>query len=217
MMSVTVISNIPPMSTAVIAVYNRVMPRWKPDARSRLEQAALELYRERGFAQASVAEIAQRAGLTERTFFRYFTDKREVLFSGATALENRLVSALDDAPASLSAIDAAGEAVEAAAALLEDRHHVARQRQSVISANAELQERERIKLASLASALERGLSRRGAGAADATLAAEMAIVVFRIAFERWIDENNRRTLSEIVRESLNELKVVASGNKKITR
>jgi hypothetical protein len=139
-----------------------------------------------------------------------------VLFSGATALEDRLVSALDDAPASLSAIDAAGAAVEAAAALLEDRRHLARQRQSVISANAELQERERIKLASLASVLERGLSRRGAGPADATLAAEMGIVVFRIAFERWIDENNRRALSEIVRESLNELKAVATGNKKVT-
>jgi AcrR family transcriptional regulator len=183
--------------------------RWKPDARSRLEQAALELYSERGFQHVTVAEIAQRAGLTERTFFRYFADKREVLFSGESALEGKLVSALDNAPGSLSAIDAVGVAVEAGATLLEDRRHYARQRQAAISANAELQERERIKLASLASALADGLRRRGVGDPAASLAAEMGIAVFRIAFERWIDGTNQRALPEIVRESLNELKVVA--------
>ena len=59
------------------------MSRWEPDARGRLEKAALALYGERGFENTTVAEIADRAGLTERTFFRYFTDKREVLFAGA--------------------------------------------------------------------------------------------------------------------------------------
>ena len=187
------------------------MARWKPDARTRLERAALELYSERGFQQATVAEIAQRAGLTERTFFRHFADKREVLFSGASALEERLVDALDNAPASFSAIDAVGVAVEAGATLFEDRRHFARQRQAVISANAELQERERIKLASLASALADGLRRRGVTDPAASLAAEMGIAVFRIAFERWIDRANHQALREIVRESLNELKVVAGG------
>jgi AcrR family transcriptional regulator len=187
------------------------MARWKPDARTRLERAALELYSERGFHQTTVAEIAQRAGLTERTFFRYFADKREVLFSGAGALEERLVAALDSAPSSLSAIDAVGVAVEAGATLFEDRRHFARKRQAVISANAELQERERIKLASLASALADGLRRRRVSDAAASLAAEMGIAVFRIAFERWIDRANQQALREIVRESLNELKVVAGG------
>jgi AcrR family transcriptional regulator len=187
------------------------MGRWKPDARSRLEQAALELYSERGFQQTTVAEIAQRAGLTERTFFRYFADKREVLFSGGSVLAERLVSALDNAPNSSSAIDAVGVAVEAAAALLQNRRQYARQRQAVISANAELQERERIKLAALASALADGLRRRGIRDPAASLAAEVGIAVFRIAFERWIHETDQRDLSQIIRESLNELRTVTAG------
>ena len=97
------------------------MGRWKPDARSRLEQAALELYSQRGFQQVTVAEIARHAGLTERTFFRHFPDKREVLFSGAGAFQAHLVNALDRAPDSLSAIDAVGAAVEATADLLQER------------------------------------------------------------------------------------------------
>ena len=74
------------------------MGRWEPNARGRLEQAAMELYLERGFDQTTVAEIAERAGLTERTFFRHFADKREVLFAGAGALQELLVSAVAGAP-----------------------------------------------------------------------------------------------------------------------
>ena len=129
------------------------MGRWEPDARGRLEQAALELYGERGFEQTTVAEIAERAGLTERTFFRHFADKREVLFAGADALQELLVDTVADAPASAAPIDAAAAGLEAAGALLQERRELARQRQAIIAANAELQERELIKLASLAAAL----------------------------------------------------------------
>jgi AcrR family transcriptional regulator len=183
--------------------------RWSPDARGRLAQAALELYGERGFAQVTVSEIAQRAGLTERTFFRHFADKREVLFSGAGALEERILTALGSAPAPLSAIDAVGVAVEAGAGLFQDRRRFAGQRQAIISANAELQERERIKLASLATALADGLRRRGVPDRAASLAAEMGIAVFRVSFERWIEEDDGRDFSQIVMESLNDLKTVA--------
>ena len=92
-MSVAVIT-LPGMSAAVIIEYDRGMTRWEPDSRSRLEQAALALFGERGFENTTVAEIAARAGLTERTFFRYFADKREVLFSGAGTLQDLLVSAV---------------------------------------------------------------------------------------------------------------------------
>ncbi len=187
------------------------MARWKPDARARLEKAALALYREHGFAQTTVAEIAERAGLTERTFFRYFSDKREVLFSGAGTLQQQLVSALENAPSSLAPIDAVGMAVEAAAQLFERRRDFARKRQAVISENAELQERERIKLASLASALADALRRRGVGDPAASLAAEMGVTVLRIAFERWINEENDLGLALVMRESLNELKLVTAG------
>lgn len=188
------------------------MGRWKPDARVRLEKAALALYKERGFAQTTVSEIAERAGLTERTFFRYFTDKREVLFSGGDALREQLDNALAKTPDSLSPIDAVGAAVEEAAAFFESRKDVARTRQAVIVENAELQERERIKLASLAATLADGLRRRGVSDPSARIAAEMGITVFRVAFERWLNTKEERTLAATIRESLLELKLVAAGN-----
>lgn len=187
------------------------MGRWKPDARSRLERAALTLYRDRGFAQTTVAEIAERAGLTERTFFRYFADKREVLFSGAEALRQQLISALNDTPRSLSPIDAVGVAVEGTAELFEGRRDFARKRHEVIVENSELQERERIKMASLAEALASGLRGRGVSATSANLAAEMGIMVFRTTFDRWINGTPERSFAASVRASLAELKAVSAG------
>src|SRR5664279_2419206 len=118
------------------------MGRWAPDARGRLERAAMELYGERGFESTTVAQIAERAGLTERTFFRHFADKREVLFSGAATLQELLVNAVASAPETAAPIEAVGSAIEAAGALLQERREYARQRHAVITANVELQERE---------------------------------------------------------------------------
>jgi AcrR family transcriptional regulator len=198
------------MSVPVIN-YDQRMTRWKPDSHGRLEQAALALYGERGFESTTVAEIAARAGLTERTFFRHFADKREVLFAGAGALQELLVSAVAGAPDSVAPIDAVGAALEAAGALLQQRREYARQRQAVIAANAELQERELIKLASLASAIADTLRRRGVSDPAATLTAEAGVAVFRVAFERWVEETNQRDLPRIIRDSLDELKVVTAG------
>ena len=209
-MSVAVIT-VPGMSAAVIIEYDRRMARWEPDSRGRLEQAALALYGERGFENTTVAEIAARAGLTERTFFRYFADKREVLFWGAGALRELLVSAVASAPDSASPIDAVAAALEAAGALLQERREFARQRQTVIAANAELRERELIKLASLASALADTLRQRGVGDTAASLTAEAGIAVFKIAFERWVDDSNQRDLPQVIRESFDELKAVTAG------
>src|SRR6266516_637934 len=198
------------MSAAVVT-YDRGMGRWEPDARGRLEQAALALYGERGFEQTTVAEIARRAGLTERTFFRHFADKREVLFAGAGTLQEFLVSAVADAPDSAASIDAVAAALGAAGALLQERREYARQRQAVIAANAELRERELIKLASLASALAGALRRRGISDPAASLGAEAGIAVFKVAFERWINETSQRDLPQLIRESLDELKAVTAG------
>lgn len=187
------------------------MGRWEPDARGRLEQAALALYGERGFEQTTVAEIAARAGLTERTFFRHFADKREVLFAGAGSLQDLLVSTLASAPDSAAPIDAIAAALEAAGVLLQERREYARQRQAVIAANADLQERELIKLASLASALASALRRRGVQNQAASLAAEAGIAVFKVAFERWVSERSRRDLPQLIRESLDELRAVTAG------
>jgi AcrR family transcriptional regulator len=188
------------------------MGRWEPNARGRLAEAALKLYGERGFEQTTVEEIAKRAGLTERTFFRHFADKREVLFWGAHALEEQLRQALERAPASLREIDAVALALETIAVDFEERRAFAGARQQIIAAHPDLQERERIKLASLASTLAKTLERRGAASMTANLAAEMGIAIFRIAFEEWIDETNDRTFAQIMRDAFEQLKSVAGAS-----
>jgi AcrR family transcriptional regulator len=187
------------------------MGRWEPNARGRLVQAAFALYGERGFEQTTVAEIAERAGLTERTFFRHFADKREVLFAGADALRELLVSTVAKAPVSLAPIDAAAAGLEAAGALIQEGQDLAQQRQAIITASAELQERELIKLASLASALAEALRQRGVNDPAASLTAEAGIAVFKVAFERWVDKPSQRDLPRLIRESLDELKAVTAG------
>jgi AcrR family transcriptional regulator len=208
-MSVAVIT-IAEMSVSVIS-YDPLMTRWEPNGRGRLELAALALYGERGFEHTTVAEIAARAGLTERTFFRHFADKREVLFSGSGALQELLVSNVAAAPESVAPLDAVGAALEVAGAFLEQRREYAGRRAAIIAANAELRERELIKLASLASAIADALRRRGVADPAASLSAEAGIAVFRIAFERWVEETNQRDLPELIRDSLDELKAVTAG------
>src|SRR5690349_19141063 len=137
------------------------MARWEPNAEGRLRAAAMELFTSRGYEQTTVADIADRAGVTSRTFFRYFADKREVLFTRSEGFEGPLVEALEAAPAAASPIDAVAAALDAMAATIGgDRGH-SRARQSVIASSAELRERELIKLASLAEALADALRRRG--------------------------------------------------------
>jgi AcrR family transcriptional regulator len=185
------------------------MGRWAPDAQGRLERAALELYGEHGFDSTTVAEIAERAGLTERTFFRHFADKREVLFFGAPAFQAFLVDEVDNAPASAAPIEAITAALHAAAtAFFEERREFARQRQAVIAANAELQERELIKIAALSAALADALRRRGVSEPAASLAAEAGMAIFRIAFGAWAGDSEL-SLSEHIQAAADELRVVA--------
>ncbi len=184
------------------------MVRWEPDSRGRLAQAALELYGERGFENTTVAEIAERAGLTERTFFRHFADKREVLFGGSGELQERLVAAVVGAPGSMAPIDAVAVGLEAAGAQFERDY--SRRRQAIIIANGELRERELIKLASLAAALAETLRARGVPEPDASLTAEVGMAVFRIAFERWIGEDNEDDFGALVQDSLAHLTAVTA-------
>jgi AcrR family transcriptional regulator len=193
------------------------MGRWVPGARGRLQRSAFELFAERGFEQTTVAEIAARAELTERTFFRHFADKREVLFAGQDELTAQMVEALAAAPAELSALEAAVVAVEASALVLGDRPDGPRARQTVIDAHAELRERELIKMEGLMAAIADGLGRRGVPAAAAALAASSAVAVFRMGFERWVAPGNERGLVEHIREALAELREVASPREQTAR
>jgi AcrR family transcriptional regulator len=185
--------------------------RWEPDARGRLERAALELYRERGFDSTTVEEIAARAGLTERTFFRHFADKREVLFGGSGMLQEFLVTHVLDAPAELSPIEAiARSLMDAGTDIFDERRAFARTRQAIVAANSELQERELIKLATLAAALGEALRRRGVPDPGASLAAEAGIGAFKVAFERWVEGADERPLAQFVREAIDALKAVTA-------
>jgi AcrR family transcriptional regulator len=185
------------------------MGRWEPNAAGRLREAALELFEQRGFEQTTVAEIAARAGLTERTFFRHFADKREVLFRGSEQLRDTLVAAIEDAPAAAPAFEAVTAALDAAGTVF--IRELARRRRAVILANPELQERELIKLASLAEALTDALRQRGVPDSVAGLAAETGIAVFRITFERWVTDPVQRKWAEHLREALTELDALVLG------
>lgn len=199
------------MSATVINIISVEMSRWEPNARDRLARAALDLYAERGFEQTTVAEIAKRAGLTERTFFRHFADKREVLFSGGVELQETMVGGVLGAHASAAPIDAVAAGLVAGAATLQERRGFAFKRAGVIAASAELQERELIKLATLASALSDALRQRGVGEPTASLTAQAGIAVFHVAFARWVDEGNELELPALIRDSLDELRAVTAG------
>jgi AcrR family transcriptional regulator len=186
------------------------MGRWKPDARGRLAKAAMELYAEQGFEQTTVAEIAARAGLTERTFFRHYADKREVLFYGTEMMQHLLVEAVAAAPASAAAMDAVGAAFQAAGAMLQENPERVRLRDSIVSANAELRERELIKLAALAAAVAGALRDRGIPEPAASLAAETGVAVFKVAFARWVSEACQPDLPAILRQSMAQLKDVVT-------
>jgi AcrR family transcriptional regulator len=187
------------------------MARWEPNARDRLVEAALLLYGEDGFEQTTVAEIAKQAGLTERTFFRYFADKPEVLFWGAGALQDGIIALVAAAPDDAPPMEAVMSALEGAASFFEERREFSTRRQNVINANADLRGREVIKLASLATAVADELRRRGVTPTTASLAAEAGIAIFKTAFERWIVEPDQHDFAKLIRESLDELKSVTAN------
>jgi AcrR family transcriptional regulator len=187
------------------------MGRWEPDSQGRLVEAAIALFDEFGFEQTTVADIAERAGLTERTFFRHFTDKREVLFFGAAALEELLVDTTANAPAVATPIESVTLALEAVGDLFTERRDFSLRRQRIISSSTELQERELIKLASLASSLGAALRQRGVPDPTAALTGEIAIVVFKTAFERWVTESSAPGLAHVIRESMRQLREVTAS------
>jgi AcrR family transcriptional regulator len=187
------------------------MVRWEPGAQGRLQLAAMELFNENGYEQTTVAEIAARAGVTERTFFRYFADKREVFFFGGHELQQVLAGLVAGAPASVAPLEAITAALQAAATgFFAERQVMSRQRQRVISSSPDLQERELLKLASLTAAFAATLRDRGVSEPGASLAAESGVAVFKTAIAAWVSEDNEQDLSAIIREILSELKAVVA-------
>jgi AcrR family transcriptional regulator len=197
------------MSVTVI-LYDRCMARWEPDARGRLMVAATELYLERGFEQTTVVDIAERAGLTERTFFRHFADKREVLFGGQDVFRANFIDAVVAAPADASPLDAVTIAVRAVAAEMQPRRAWSVERGKVIAATPALQEREQLKMASVVDGIAAALRDCGINEPAASLAAHAGIAVFQVAFQRWLAADNTRTFTELADEASATLKTVTA-------
>ena len=188
------------------------MSRWSPNARGRLQEAAHALFLERGYEQTTVADIAERAELTERTFFRHFADKREVLFGGSALLQDELRRAVAAAPVDVPTIDAVRSAVEAVSRFMHGRREIARELERLIAAHADLRERSLIKRAALTATLADALKQRGVGEPSASLAADMGMTVFYVGFARWVEDRSARDLDDIVREGFDRLKAIASGS-----
>jgi AcrR family transcriptional regulator len=186
------------------------MARWEPNALERLRAAAAELFEERGYDRTTVGDIAARADLTERTFFRYFTDKREVLFSGSEELEKLIVDGVASAPATMSPLEVVVEALAASSPMFEARRTHARKRQALIAAHAELRERELIKFTKLAAALLASLRERGVPHATAALLAQTGTTLFHNAFERWIEDTKKRDLAHHLQEALTDLRLLTA-------
>jgi len=178
------------------------MGRWEPGAQDRLRQAAMELFAERGFEATTVADIAARARVTERTFFRYFADKREVLFSGEDLLQTAFVDAIAQAPEGQPVWTLIHAALDAGAKTLQETRgrEQARAREAIISANEALQERELLKLTRLARAVTKAFQARGVAPTQARLAGDVAVAMFSTAFQRWIEPDQTRDLTELLHE-----------------
>jgi AcrR family transcriptional regulator len=188
------------MAPSVIS-YASEMARWEPGADGRLREAAMALFEERGYAETTVDDIARAAGLTKRTFFRYFSDKREVLFAGSDALQAELVAAVEAAPAEAGPFEVAVRGLDAIADFFQGRREFSVRRQRVIDSSPELQERELIKRERLAEVVARALRDRGTEEPAASLAAQTAMAIFHVAFTRWVSTTHRETFLEQLREA----------------
>ncbi|MFL6122188.1 TetR family transcriptional regulator [Actinophytocola sp.] len=188
------------------------MPRWQPGARDRLAAAAFELFLERGFEQTTVTDIAARAGVDKRTFYRIFGDKREVLFSGGTDLKELVARATAEEPG--AAADPFGAVIAAygvaAREIFAGRLEFVRARQLIIAGSPELVERELLKMGSVAAALAEALTAHGVSEAAAWLAAESGTTVFRVAFTRWIADSDEQPFEELITKTARDLRSVTA-------
>jgi AcrR family transcriptional regulator len=186
------------------------MPRWEGDAAGRLERAALEMFDERGFDRTTVAQIARRAGLTERSFYRYFADKREVLFGGGDELRRHLVHGLQEVPAEVGPLDALLTALAGAAEVFRPRELLLI-RERVINANPELRERELMKMDAIDAALVAGLRERGADETTARIATDLASSIWRVAARRCLHGDDSDWAAAVL-DTARHLRRIAAGD-----
>ncbi len=175
-------------------------------------KAAIALFDQQGYDQTTIAQIAETAGLTKRTFFRYFADKREVLFDGSDELTTRWVRGIAAAPPDAGPMAAAvSTGLDEVAEMFVARHAFARTRARVVAANPELRERELIKLQALADAVRAALLERGVPVNAADLSAQAAVTVFQVAFARWVEQDDPAAFRRLIDDSLDDLRSVTTA------
>ena len=190
------------------------MARWEPGARDRLVVAALDLFTEQGYDATTVAQIAERAGVTKSTFFRYFPDKRDLLAAGQETLTTLLTEGIAEAPEGASPLDAvAAGLVRAAGMMGPDKRELAPRLKAAIAASAELQERNALKNATLGAAMAAALVDRGVPEPTAALAAELGVLAFGRAYSAWSQDDGvaEDDLAEYALTALAELRAAAAS------
>jgi AcrR family transcriptional regulator len=173
------------------------MARWEPNARERFLRAALDLFAEQGYDATNVTQIAERAGVTKSTFFRYFPDKRELLVAGQEVLGRLLAEGIAEAPADCAPLDAVADGLERASGTMGPlNHQIGPRIKAAVAASAELQARDAMKSVSMGAAMTAALMARGLPEPAASLAAEMGLLAFKRGFAEW---------SQVAEESAGDL------------
>lgn len=199
------------MMTRHVVNYTGCMSRWEPGAAQRLRSAALDLFVEHGFANVTVPQITERAGLTTRTFFRHFTDKREVLFAGEEALPEVMAQVFAEAPASLTPLEVITRGLtEIVAPRFEGLRDHLRLRRGVVRSDEGLRERELRKSALIAEAGTEGFRTRGLPEREAALAARLAATVLDTALAHWLDDDTDRPLTDHVTATIAALRTLVT-------
>jgi AcrR family transcriptional regulator len=191
--------------------YDVTVGRWPPNARERLESAALDLFVENGYEETTVAQIADRAGMNRATFFRHFADKREVLFGGEEVLGGLFADAITAAPTAATLSECLQAALAAAAAAMTTQQRAkAAQRVLVLAVNADVQERGLLKHARIAKSVTAALRERGNDELTARLGAEMVMLAFSVAFERWMSAKDDEPFTPYAEAALSDLQTRAA-------
>lgn len=174
------------------------------NARERFESAAFSLFGEKGYAATTVPEIAAKAGLTERTFYRYFTDKREVMFWRAGDHQVTITNEIVRAPAGVDPLTMAAYSFESVASFIDGHRSIVKLRQVLISRHGDLQERELMKLHLLASAIDLALQQRGIQPSLSRVVAEIGAAIWKVALENWCADEKERSFAYHVQAALAE-------------
>ncbi|MBZ5739663.1 TetR/AcrR family transcriptional regulator [Nocardioides mangrovi] len=190
------------------------MARWEPGARERLVLAAVDLFTEQGYDATTVAQIAERAGVTKSTFFRHFSDKRELLVAGQETLSRLLADGIAAAPDDATPLQAVAAGLARASEEMGPMNRELGPRmKAAVAANAELQERDALKQVGLAVAMTEALAARGVPEATAHLAAELGVLAFKRGYSAWseADSETAGDLAPYALAALDDLRAASAS------